>query len=206
MKSRGLVYLADDDLDVREALSLLLKTTGFEIRAFESGVALLDTLPMLQPGCLLVDIRMPLITGLRLQDRLNEIGCDWPVIVITGHGDIEACRRAFRSGAVDFLTKPIDEAVLVSSLEAALDLLNQRLSRGETLQAVRNRLARLTRRESQILALVAEGCTTKDIARQLAVSPRTVETHRTNIGGKLGTASVAEMVKLHLASEGSAPT
>lgn len=192
------VYLIDDDRDVREGLSFLMVTSGLDVRGFESGTAFLDTLPMLSPGCLVMDIRMPQLTGLHLQERLNAAGCDWPAIIITGHGDIEACRRAFRSGAVDFLTKPIDEQVLLGSVKCALSLLGERVKYREDLALARRRLARLTSRETQILGLVAEGLTTREIANRLELSPRTVETHRTNIGEKLGTGSVAEMVKVHL--------
>ena len=197
------VYLIDDDRDVREGLSFLMTTSGLDVRSFESGTAFLDALPMLAPGCLIIDIRMPQVTGLRLQERLCEAECDWPAIIITGHGDIEACRRAFRSGAVDFLTKPIDEQVLLGSVKSALALLSQRLTQSEGMAFARRRLARLTSRETQILSLVAEGLTTREIAIRLVLSPRTVETHRTNIGEKLGTSSVAEMVKVYLAT---APT
>ena len=201
MNRQAVIYLVDDDFEVREALSLLLRTSGFEVRSFENGLVFLEALPGLAPGCLIVDIRMPHLTGLRLQERLAEAGCDWPAIVITGHGDIEACRRAFRSGAVDFLTKPIDEAVLIESVRSALTLLGRRLRHSESTALARSRLSRLTGREAQILGLVAQGLTTKEIARTLAISPRTIETHRTHIGEKLGVGSVAEMVKLHLAVE-----
>lgn len=204
MTGHAAIYLVDDDLEVREALSLLLRTSGFEVRGFENGLVFLEALPALAPACLIIDIRMPHLTGLRLQERLGEAGCDWPAIVITGHGDIEACRRAFRSGAVDFLTKPIDEAVLISSVKSALTLLGKRLRQSESTALARSRLSRLTGREAQILGLVAQGLTTKEIARTLAISPRTIETHRTHIGEKLGVGSVAEMVKLHLAAEEAA--
>lgn len=204
MNGEAMIYLVDDDFEVREALSLLLRTSGFAVRGFEHGLAFLDALPGLAPACLIVDIRMPHLTGLRLQERLAEAGCDWPAIVITGHGDIEACRRAFRSGAVDFLTKPIDAVVLVESVKAALALLGKRLRRSESTAQALSRLSRLTGREAQILGLVAQGLTTKEIARTLAISPRTIETHRTHIGEKLGVSSVAEMVTLHLAAEKAA--
>lgn len=204
MNGQAVIYLVDDDFEVREALSLLLRTSGFEVRSFENGLVFLEALPALAPGCLIIDIRMPHLTGLRLQERLAEADCDWPAIVITGHGDIEACRRAFRSGAVDFLTKPIDEAVLIESVRSALALLARRLRHSESTAQARSRISRLTGRETQILGLVAQGLTTKEIARNLAISPRTIETHRTHIGEKLGVGSVAEMVKLLLAAEEAA--
>ena len=103
------VYLVDDDEAVRHALSLLLSTIGLSVRGFGDPTAFLAQLPRLEPGCLILDIRMPAISGLKLQEQLQAQGIDWPTIVISGHGDIEACRRAFRNGAVDFLSKPVDE-------------------------------------------------------------------------------------------------
>ena len=141
MSSPHKIYLVDDDRDVREGLSFLMATSGLDVRSFESGTVFLDALPMLSPGCLVIDIRMPQLTGLHLQERLNAADCDWPVIIITGHGDIEACRRAFRSGAVDFLTKPIDEQVLLGSVKSALSLLGERVKHREGLALARRRLA-----------------------------------------------------------------
>ncbi|OYU48403.1 MAG: DNA-binding response regulator [Rhizobiales bacterium PAR1] len=200
MISGGLVYLIDDDFDVREGLTVLMRTHGLDVTAFDGGITFLEALPMLAPGCLLIDIRMPHITGLRLQERLAEANCDWPTIIITGHGDIEACRRAFKSGAVDFLTKPIEESVLIAAVRTALARLTRKQAQNDGASEARRRLSRLTTREAQILALVADGLTTKEIARQLDISPRTIETHRTHIGEKLGTGSVAAMVKVHLAA------
>lgn len=102
------IYLVEDDVDVREALALLLRTSGMAVEAFSDATAFLGKLNLLQPGCIVADIRMPAISGLQLQERLRAQGCTWPMIIITGHGDINACRRAFKAGAVEFLTKPID--------------------------------------------------------------------------------------------------
>ena len=195
----GLVYLVDDDFDVREGLCVLLRTHGFTVRDFAGAVAFLDALSGLEPACLVIDLRMPLMNGHRLQEQLAAAGCDWPVIMITGHGDMEACRKAFRAGAVDFLTKPIEEMPLVAAINLAQTRLKRLISEAESLGQARRRLEKLTSREAQILGLVGEGLTTKEIARRLDVSPRTVETHRTHISEKLGTGSVAEMVRIHLA-------
>ena len=198
MSTAGLVHLVDDDREVREALSFLMRTVGLDVLAYADGLAFLDALPGLTPGCLIVDIRMPHLTGLKLQERLIAAGCDWPVIVITGHGDVEACRRAFRAGAVDFLTKPIDEQVLIDAVQSALAILTERAgSRSEAAAATRL-VDRLSIREREILALISDGLSSKEIARRLNLSPRTVDTHRAHIAEKLGTTSVAEMVRLHL--------
>jgi FixJ family two-component response regulator len=113
------VYLVDDDTAVRKALSLLLSTIDIEVRSFADPSAFLAQLPRLTPGCLIFDIRMPVMTGLKLQELLEAQAIDWPVIIISGHGDIEACRRAFRNGAVDYLSKPVDEQDLIDAIQKA---------------------------------------------------------------------------------------
>jgi RNA polymerase sigma factor (sigma-70 family) len=198
------VYLVDDDAAVRKALSLLLKTLGMHIVAFAGPEALLGRLQSLAPGCLVLDIRMPVISGLRLQERLTDAGCDWPVIVISGHGDIEACRRAFRNGAVDFLSKPVDEQDLIDAIQKAHALLTAQRQRAAERAEAAALLARLTAREREVLDRVAEGFTTREIAVSLGVSPRTVESHRAQIAAKLHTTSPAEMTRL-LIDGGTAP-
>lgn len=192
------VYLVDDDEAVREALSLLLRTYGLAVETCGDPTAFLARLDRSRPGCLLVDLRMPAISGLQLQERLAAEGIDWPVIVITGHGDVHACRRAFKAGAVDFLTKPVDEQVLVDAVQAGFKTLAARRERAEA-QAL---IGRLTEREREVLDMVSRGWSTKEIARALSLSPRTVDTHRANIAEKLGTTSVAEFARLMLADAG----
>ena len=111
------VYLVEDDDAVREGLALLLRTVGLDVRSFAGPSEFLSALDRLQPGCLILDIRMPHLSGLKLQEKLSERGVDWPTVVISGHGDIEACRRAFRNGAIDFLSKPVDEQDLIDAIQ-----------------------------------------------------------------------------------------
>lgn len=192
------VYLVDDDDAVRRALGLLLSTIGIDVRGFADPLVFLAQLPRLPPGCLILDIRMPVITGLKLQEKLAELGVDWPAIVISGHGDIEACRRAFRNGAVDFLTKPVDEEDLVEAIQKAQDMLERTL-RAKALKAeTQTLLAALTARESEVLDRIAQGFSTKQIAEGLGLSPRTVDSHRAAIAVKLGTTSQAEMTRMWL--------
>jgi len=188
------VYLVDDDEAVRSALSLLLGTYGMSIETFGDPAAFLARAPKLKPGVLVLDLRMPAITGLQLHERLAVIGCDWPTIICTGHGDVHACRRAFKAGVVDFLTKPIDEQVLVEALQQASASLDTRAERAEAVQLV----AQLTEREREVLDMVGRGWSTREIAESLQLSPRTVDTHRANIAQKLGTTSVAEFARLSL--------
>lgn len=192
------VYLVDDDDAVRSALSLLLSTVGLEVTAFADPQAFLARIDGLAPGCLLIDIRMPVISGLKLQEKLREKGVGLPTIIISGHGDIEACRRAFRNGAVDFLSKPIDEQDLIDAIQKSSEVLDQQLqARAEKAEASAL-LGRLTPREAQVLDRIAEGFTTRQIAEGLGLSPRTVESHRAAIGAKLGTTSQAELTRIWL--------
>lgn len=192
------VYLVDDDEAVRHALALLLSTVGIKVMGFADPQAFLAQVPRLAPGCLILDIRMPAISGLKLQERLLEQGIDWPTIVISGHGDIEACRRAFRNGAVDFLSKPIDEQDLIDAIQKGQEALERVLSRRAEKAETLALLSSLTTRESEVLDRIAEGFTTRQIAEGLGLSPRTIESHRAAIGAKLGTTSQAEMTRLWL--------
>lgn len=192
------VYLVDDDDAVRKALILLLSTLGIKAKGFADPVAFLSQLAALEPGCLILDIRMPAITGLKLQEKLTEEGIDWPVIIISGHGNIEACRRAFHNGAVDFLSKPVDEQDLIEAIQKAHRILARTLD-AKALQAENLALlSLLTAREREILERIALGFTSRQIADGLGLSPRTVDSHRAAIGLKLGTTSQAEMTRLWL--------
>lgn len=197
------VYLVDDDEAVCRALSLLLSTVNIQTVAFTEPQVFLAQVPQLKPGCLVLDIRMPTISGLKLQERLAENGVDWPTIVISGHGDIEACRRAFRNGAVDFLSKPVDEQDLIDAIQKAQDALDRNLRHRAQQAETLDLLAALTPREREVLDRLAQGFTSRQIADALGLSPRTVDTHRAAIGTKLGTTSQAELTRLWLEGNGS---
>lgn len=192
------VYLVDDDAAVRQALTLLLSTVDIPVTGFADPQAFLARLPQLTPGCLILDIRMPVISGLKLQERLAELAVDWPTIVMSGHGDIEACRRAFRNGAIDFLSKPVDEQDLIDAIQKAQGILDRQLDRRAELAETLALLAALTPRKAEVLERIAAGFTTRQIAGGLTLSPRTVESHRAAIAAKLGTSSQAEMTRLWL--------
>ena len=189
------VHLVDDDQAVREALTLLLETVGIKVRSFASPEAFLARLDGLEPGCL---IRMPMISGLKLQERLTEHGIDWPVVMISGHGDIEACRRAFRNGAIDYLSKPVDEQDLIDAIQRGQAELDKRERAAAEIAETRRILGQLTSREAEVLELIAKGLTTRQIAEALTLSPRTVESHRAAIGAKTGTTSAAELTRFWL--------
>lgn len=192
------VYLVDDDEAVRNALSLLLETVGLSVSSFASPETFLTQAAGLKPGCLILDIRMPAISGLKLQEKLTDQGITWPTVVISGHGDIEACRRAFRNGAIDFLGKPVDEQDLIDAIQkghAALEMQRQvREERAEAVALVNH----LSAREQEVLGMIAKGLTTKQIADALGLSPRTVESHRAAIAAKAGTSSAAELTRYWL--------
>ncbi|MGJ8571988.1 MAG: response regulator transcription factor [Hoeflea sp.] len=195
------VYLVDDDEAVRKALTLLLETVGLTVRSFASPEIFLNQADKMTPGCLILDIRMPAISGLKLQEKLSEQGVFWPTVVISGHGDIEACRRAFRNGAIDFLSKPVDEQDLIDAIQkghAALEA-HQRDS-AERAEAVAL-VSILSAREREVLGMIAKGLTTKQIADVLGLSPRTVESHRAAIATKAGTSSAAELTRYWLEAQ-----
>jgi len=193
------VYLIDDDADVRDALDTLLRSAGFEVRAYASARGFLERRADGRRGCIVTDVRMPEVSGLQLLERLAAASERMPVVVITGHGDVAACRRAFRGGAVDFLIKPVDEHVLLEAIESGFAMLDEQDRSSREAGEARELMERLTAREREVLDMVARGWATKEIARALDVSPRTIETHRANLAEKLGTTSVAEMVRIVLA-------
>lgn len=188
------VYLVDDDAAVRQALTLLLSTYGMTVEAFADPETFLAHVDPARPGCLLLDLRMPMISGIQLKEKLATRGIDWPAVMITGHGDVNACRRAFRAGMVDFLTKPVDEQVLLDALGTAARALDALMERREAASL----LASLTEREREVLDMVCRGWATKEVAAALSVSPRTIDAHRANIAEKLGTSSVADLVRMTL--------
>lgn len=190
------VYLVDDDSAVRAALALLLETVGIQVRTFESPNEFLNQINTLTRGCVILDIRMPMITGLKLQEKLHELEIDWPTIIISGHGDIDACRRAFRNGAIDFLSKPIDEQDLIDAIQRGLSIVEESNQREAETKEVLSLFDQLSKREKEVLEMVARGITSQQIAEALSLSPRTVESHRASIGHKIGTTSVAEQTRL----------
>ena len=196
------LYLVDDDEAVRIALALLMETMGYKVTLFDDPMRFLKEVPDLEPGCIIMDIRMPMISGLKVQERLAELGNDWPLVVITGHGDIDACRKAFKNGAVDFLSKPVDEQDLIDAIQKGEQMLQQQVHQAAEQSELNALLASLTRREYEVLEMIAKGLTTKEIASALSLSPRTIETHRAHLANKLGTTSVAEMARIVLEARG----
>ena len=196
-----LVYVIDDDEAVRDSIGMLLDSADLAHRCFASADDFLALHDGSQRGCLVLDIRMPGMTGLELQQRLAEIGSTLPIIFITGHGDVPMAVEAMRQGAFDFLRKPVDEANFIDRLRNALDQesgnWHQKLDRVQNAE----RIAALTEREYEVFQLVAEGIANKAIASDLGISERTVEVHRAQVMKKLGVKTLAQLVRIHLQLE-----
>jgi len=194
-----MVFVVDDDEAVRDSIQELVESVGLEAEGYASALAFLDAFRPQRPGCLVLDVRMAEMSGLVLQARLNELEARIPVIVLTGHGDVPMAVQALRNGAVDFIQKPYREQALLDSINAALALdIDARRSSGAA-NDMEQRLSSLTDREREVLGQILSGLTSKQIARELNVSPRTVEAHRKNLLRKLDTGSVKELM-LRLAS------
>lgn len=192
------VFLVDDDSAVRDSLGLLIRSIGLKVISYDNPQQFLDQYDARQIGCLVLDIRMPGINGLTVQEALNHKGDMIPIIFITGHGDVAQCSRAFKAGAVDFLTKPIDEQTLIDSLQKAIKSSISQHMKNEANSAIEQKLSRLTERENDVLRLIVEGLPNKLIAHQLKVSTRTVESHRAKVFEKLEVNSLAECLKIQL--------
>lgn len=201
----SLVHVVDDDEAVRGSLKLLLKSAGLATRAYASAAEFLAEHDDGRPGCLVLDIRMPGMDGLELQDELNRRGAMIPVIFITGHGDVPMAVEAMRRGAMDFLQKPFRDEDLIDRVRKALALDRCNRAQVEARDAIRRKLAGLTPREMQVLRLLALGKSNKQMAGELGVSQRTVEIHRAHLMHKTEANSVAQLVRMFLAAEPDTP-
>jgi two-component system response regulator FixJ len=196
-----LVYIVDDDEAVRDSMGMLLESADLAYRCFSSADSFFDAHDGSQRGCLVLDIRMPGMTGLELQQKLTQIGSSLPIIFITGHGDVPMAVEAMRQGALDFLRKPVNEENFLQRIVHALDQesgnWHQKLDRDQAQQ----RIESLTEREREVFLLVAEGLANKVVASQLGISERTVEVHRAQVMKKLDARTLAQLVRIHLQSE-----
>lgn len=194
------VFVIDDDDAVRDSLGLLLELSGQQVRGFASAEEFLAALGPQPYGCLVLDLRLGGMDGLSLQQELARRQLALPIVMITGHGDVAAARQALKGGAIDFLEKPVDETVLLACVREAMQREEQRREQEQQGGSARERLQRLTERESEVMQLVAEGLTSKAIGEQLGISPRTVEVYRARLMEKLQVSSVPELVKLALSA------
>lgn len=195
------VFIVDDDDAVRDSLTLLMKSVGMRARAFGSAEAFLREYRPENLGCLILDIRMPGISGLELQNRLAAMDSGLPIIFITAHGDIPMAVDAVRNGALDFIQKPFDDRELVRKVRQALADSQQDQEDELERAAIRHRASTLTAREQQVMAEVVQGKANKVIAGDLGVSQRTVEIHRARVMEKMKAGSLAQLVRMVLIAE-----
>ncbi|MFC0250462.1 response regulator transcription factor [Massilia consociata] len=198
MPSNQTVYIVDDDAAVRDALGLLLSLHGYRTAFFSDAASFLRSWSAERRGCLLLDIRMPGMDGLDLQKKLLELGSRLPVLIITGHGDVNSAREAFRSHAVDFLEKPLQEAQLVDAIEEAFARQERQPQGSRASEEYLRRHASLTPREREVMELVVAGRHNREVAEDLGISVRTVEVHKARVMEKLGVGSIADLVRQYL--------
>jgi len=191
-----LIHVVDDDASFRTAVTRLLRASGYQVALYESALQLLDKPPGTEAGCILLDVRMPELSGPELQSRLAEMGNTLPIVFLTGHGDIPMSVRAIKAGAEDFLSKPVSRKTLIEAIRRALTRYEEARERNLKLDALRSLVASLTSRESEVFALVVRGRLNKQIAHELGSSERTIKAHRHAVMQKLKVQSVAEAASI----------
>ena len=190
------VFVVDDDEAMRDSLAQLLESAGLRVEIHADGATFLAAYDADRSGCLLLDMAMPGMTGLEVQAALKERGLEIPIVFLTGHGDIPLAVKAVQCGAVDFLEKPVQGAVLIDRVQRALKLDEEWRKTQLHILEIHQRHARLSKREKEVMALAVAGLTSKEIGRDLGISPRTVEVHRTHVMHKMAAANVAELVSM----------
>ena len=195
-EQRAIVYVVDDDAAIRDALRSLLASMGMRVEVFGSAAEFLRSNLADAPSCLVLDVRLPGVSGLDFQAELTKANIQVPIIFITGHGDIPMTVRAMKAGAVEFLTKPIRDQDLLDAVQLGLDRDRARREAGKAVSAVRARYESLTPREQEVIALVTTGLMNKQIAAEMDVSEITAKVHRGNVMRKMGAKSLAELVRM----------
>jgi FixJ family two-component response regulator len=194
MNRTPLIHLVDDDAGVRDSLALLIGTVGLRVMPWAHPQAFLDGFDREAIGAIVLDVRMPGLGGLQVLEALRTQGADQPVVMLTGHGTVALCRQAFKGGAAEFLEKPVDDQLLLDTLQAAIRQHVRSRQRGQADREARERYGQLSAREREVLGLIVAGLTNKEIGRSLGLSPRTVETHRAHLFGKLGAPTLAQLI------------
>jgi two-component system response regulator FixJ len=195
------VHVVDDDPSVRDSLDLLLRSAGIHCESYPSAAAFLAGHRRSHPSCLLLDVRMPEMSGLELQPLLTQRGIDLPVIIVTGHGDIAMAVQALKMGAIDFIEKPCDDGVLLAAVEAALAEDGQRAGQSIQLAELQRRQSTLTEREREVMDLVVAGCLNKVVAARLGISDRTVEIHRSKVMHKMQAHTLSDLIRMAIRME-----
>ncbi len=188
------VYIIDDDEAVRDSIKELVESVNLNAEIFESAISFLDSFTTDKAGCLVLDIRMSRMSGLVLQERLNDLGATLPVIFITGHGDVDMAVDALKSGAVDFIQKPYHDQNLLDSINDALELDNRNRNISQHDETIEKSIGQLTKREHEVMDLLSQGDTNKIIGKKLDISPRTVEVHRQHIMQKFKVKSTTQLI------------
>ena len=196
MAAEPTVFVVDDDVAMRESTRFLVESVGLLVETFERAQDFLERYDPNRPGCLVLDVRMPEVSGLELQERLVEYGANIPVILITGYGDVPMAVRAMRNGALDFIEKPFSDQHLIDRIQEAIE--RDRVCRNDRMdrESVSVRMSALSARENQVLDRVVDGKANKVIAAELGLSPKTIEVHRARLMKKLRVGSLAELVRL----------
>jgi FixJ family two-component response regulator len=196
VKTDATILVVDDDASLRKSLLWLLRSAGWHAEAFASAEEFLARPPFAGTGCLILDVRMPHLTGPQLRDRLAAGDRSLPIIFLTGHGDVPTGVDAMKKGAVDFLLKPVDDQVLLQAVQLAVERHRAAQARARELQAIRERVARLSGREREVMEYVIAGCLNKQIADALGIAEKTIKIHRGRVMQKMEVNSVAELVNL----------
>jgi two-component system, LuxR family, response regulator FixJ len=194
------IYVVDDDEAVRDSLALQFEAAGYDVATFASAVEFLEAAPALRPGCVVSDVRMPQLDGIEMQARLAQLNLDFPVIIMTGHGDVALAVRAMKAGAVDFVEKPFSGDAILDSIRQAQLRASARQAEAAAGEAARQKLGLLTPRERDVFDQLVRGKQNKVIAAALDISPRTVEVHRARVLEKLEARSLSDLVRLALAA------
>jgi FixJ family two-component response regulator len=196
MTGPPVIHVVDDDPSFRVAISRLLKSCGYEVADYESAGCFLRAIENARPGCIVLDVQMPALGGLQLQDELAKLSRSWPIVFMTGHGDIPTSVRAIKAGAEDFLSKPVSKETLLRAIERALVHYAAIKQSQDELNSLRSLISTLTPREAEVFALMVRGKLNKQIAHQLGTSERTVKAHRHMVMQKLQVQSFAEAVSI----------
>ena len=201
MKKKSVVFVVDDDEAARDSLCWLVRSVGLEVVTANSAVEFLDRLDPNQPGCLVLDIRMPGMSGLELLSKLGELRVSLPVIIITGHGDVPMAVRALKAGATDFIEKPYNDQVILDCIQSAIQKDAAQREMHVQQRDIEECFHQLTPREREVMAGVVEGLSNKEISRKLDISIKTVEAHRARIMEKMHAGSLSQLVRMALALE-----
>jgi len=195
------IFIVDDDNEVRDALALLMESVGLAVKAYESGQDFLDQFDPSLPGCVITDVRMPGMSGLELQKKLNIQKIHPPVVIITGHGDITMAVNAMQEGALDFIEKPFNDQRLLDCVHRAVEVDASQRGQATQLAEIKTRMESLTKRERQVMELITQGKRNKNIADELCVSQSTVEAHRSKVMDKMHAKTLSDLMRMVLSSE-----